>query len=86
MNTTFAIKYIIILECIDEGNSFGLPYGDISYAAGWDGTDYTHDINNASIGTDLDYVKKVAKTIKDEGDFNPSIREIVTSFGKSINF
>lgn len=79
-------RYLIRLVCIDDGNSFGLEYNDVVYAAGFAGSDYTHDINDAFISSDIEYVKYIAKNILDNGDFMPSIHEVILDFGPSINF
>lgn len=81
----FEPQYIIEMECIDEGNSFGLKIGDKVYAAGWDGSDYSSDINHASLAFDIEYAKEVAKRIYKNGDFYPRIRNIVRYIGNSIN-
>jgi hypothetical protein len=82
----FKNLYLISLECINAGNSFGLNIGDVVYAAGWDGSDFARDINNASLSTDIEYTKQVAKRIYNEGDFIPTIKEVVRSIGNSVNF
>jgi hypothetical protein len=84
----FTKLYLIELECIDEGNSFGLNLGEKVYAAGWDGSDYAHDVNNAGQSSDIEYTKEIAKRIYDEGNFMPRIKEIVRYVGNeiSVNF
>ncbi len=82
----FKNLYLISLECINEDNSFGLNIGDVVYGAGWDCTDYARDINNASLSTDVEYVKQIAKRIYNEGNFIPTIKEVVRSIGNSVNF
>lgn len=84
----FSDLYIIELECIDEGNLFGLKLGEVVYAAGWDGTDYATSPDNASISDDIKYVKTVAKRIYNEGNFNPNIRIVhrIIDTDNYINF
>lgn len=79
-------KYLIKLECIDEGNPFNLKYGEIVYACGFDGSDYTHNINMAATGMNLDYMKEIARRIDEEGYFMPSIHEVIIELGPSIKF
>jgi len=78
--------YLISLECINKGNSFDLNIGDVVYAAGWDGSDFARDVNNASLSTDVEYVKQVAKQIYNEGYFIPTIKEVVLTIGNSVKF
>ena len=37
-----------------------MKLGDKVYAAGWDGSDYSSDINHASLASDIEYAKEVA--------------------------
>ena len=79
--------YLIALECIDEGNSYGLKLGDIVYlypsAIVQNSQKFTSNIEHAWMG-DIEEAKKQARRIYKRGDFLPKIYEITRNIGANI--
>lgn len=84
----FSELYIIEMECIDEGNTFGLNLGDIVYRfpIGVNpGTErFTDNINNAWMTNDIKAVKKEATRIYRNGNFMPTIKTVNRNLGSEI--
>ena len=84
----FSELYIIEMECIDEGNTFGLNLGDIVYRfpIGVNpGTErFTDNIKNAWMSGDFKAVKKEATRIYRNGNFMPVIKTVNRNLGSEI--
>ena len=80
----FKPAYLIELECIDEGNDFDLKLGDISYAAGFAGCEFTYEQDDAWWTNDFDVAKEIAIEIYNKGNFRPKVKEIYKHIGAEI--
>ena len=74
-NYQFNEQYFIELECIDEGNNFGLKLGEKVYATGFAACDYVHNINDANFYNDLETAKLNAAEVYKRGDFYPCVKK-----------
>lgn len=84
-NYQFNDQYFIELECIDEGNDFGLKLGEKVYATGFAACDYVHNINDANFYNDLETAKLNAIEVYKRGDFYPRVKNVVRYVGHSIH-
>lgn len=80
--------YLIELECIDEGNTFGLELGEKVYVSKCDSHKYqfTKNPNLACVFYGKEDAIICAKFIYSKGDFMPRIHEIVRKIGPSVDF
>ena len=88
MNKELNDLYIIEMECIDEGNAFGLKLGDIVYRypiGTAPGTEkFTTDSNHAWMTDDFNAVKREATRIYRNGNFMPTIKVVYRNIGSEI--
>ena len=80
--------YLIQLECIDEGNAFGLKLGERVYASQCYSNKYqfTKNPNLACVFYGKEDAIMWAKFIYSKGDFMPRIREIIRKIGPNVDF
>ena len=84
----FSDLYIIEMECIDEGNAFGLNLGDVVYrcpiGVNPETEKFTNNVNKAWMTDDFKAAKKEATRIYRNGNFMPAIKTVHRNIGDEI--